>query len=157
MLPARADWPPNNLTPRRLLSLSRPLRELPPAFLCAISNYFFFGVFLAAALAGAAFFVDAGLAGLAAAALAGAAFLALGALSGSALASSAGAGLGVSCSPTCGAAVVSLGLGVLAGLGAASSFGVSAFAGAGFFSALWSPIAVILRIVCCCRWPCLRR
>src|SRR5688500_15141472 len=146
MLPARADWPPNNLTPRRLLSLSRPLRELPPAFLCAISNYFFFGVFLAAALAGAAFFVDAGLAGFSAAALAEAAFFALGALSGSALASSAGAGLGVSCSSTCGAAVDSLGLGVLAGFGAAS-----AFAAAGFFSALWSPIAVILRIVCCCR------
>ena len=64
MLPARADWPPNNLTPRRLLSLSRPLRELPPAFLCAIVNYFALGGldFVAlspAPLAGAAFFVDA--------------------------------------------------------------------------------------------------
>src|SRR5689334_6269782 len=58
MLPARADWPPNNFTPRRLLSLSRPLRDEPPAFLCAMSNYFAFGDFLAAALAGAAFFVD---------------------------------------------------------------------------------------------------
>src|SRR5687768_9491746 len=99
MLPARAAWPPNNLTPRRLLSLSRPLRELPPAFLCAIVNYFALGVlglagFLAAPLAGAAFFVDAALAGFAA----GAAFFDLGALSGSALASSLGAGLGVSCS-----------------------------------------------------------
>src|SRR5688500_12077017 len=152
MLPARAAWPPNNLTPRRLLSLSRPLRELPPAFLCAIVNYFFFGVFLAAPLAGAAFFVDAAFAGLLAAGFAGAAFFAFGALSGSALASSLGAGLWVSCSSTIGALVESLGLGVLAGLGAAS-----AFAGAGFFSALWSPIATILRIVCCWRWPFLRR
>src|SRR5687768_5462020 len=152
MLPARADWPPNNFTPRRLLSLSRPLRELPPAFLCAIVNYFALGVFLAAPLAGAAFFVDAALAGFSAAALAGADFLALGALSGSALATSAGAGLGVSCSSTAGAAADSLGLGVLAGLGAGS-----AFSAAGFFSALWSPIAVIRRIVCCWRWPFLRR
>src|SRR6187431_1834837 len=96
MLPARADWPPNNLTPRRLLSLSRPLRELPPAFLCAIVNYFALVGFLAAPLAGAAFFVDAFAAGLAAA-LAGAAFLgaAVLALGGLALASSAGAGFSV--------------------------------------------------------------
>src|SRR5260221_8579278 len=58
MLPARTDSPPNFFTPRRLLSLSRPLRDEPPAFLCAIAGYFAFGVFLAAALAGAAFFVD---------------------------------------------------------------------------------------------------
>src|SRR5580765_3467223 len=97
MLPARADWPPNNLTPRRLLSLSRPLRELPPAFLCAIVNYFAFGVFLAAPLAGAAFFVDGALAGFAAAFAAGLASafgLAL-ALGGFAWASSSGAGLSV--------------------------------------------------------------
>src|SRR5205085_2356881 len=56
MLPARTLSLPNFFTPRRLLSLSRPLRDEPPAFLCAMSNYFAFGVFLAAALAGAAFF-----------------------------------------------------------------------------------------------------
>src|SRR5206468_1520630 len=70
MLPARTDSLPNFFTPRRLLSLSRPLRDEPPAFLCAMSNYFF-GVFLAAALAGAAFFVDP----VSALGFAGAAFL----------------------------------------------------------------------------------
>src|SRR5215218_7723713 len=58
MLPARTVSLPNFFTPRRLLSLSRPLRDEPPAFLCAMSNYFAFGVFLAPALAGAAFSVD---------------------------------------------------------------------------------------------------
>src|SRR3954451_17011833 len=58
MLPARADWLPKSFTPRRLLSLSRPLRLEPPAFLCAMTNYFAFELFLAAALAGAASFVD---------------------------------------------------------------------------------------------------
>src|SRR5437763_6143380 len=57
MLPARTDSPPNFLTPRRLLSLSRPLRDEPPAFLCAMTGYLAFGDFLAAPLAGAAFFV----------------------------------------------------------------------------------------------------
>src|SRR3954471_18357769 len=74
MLPARTVSLPNFFTPRRLLSLSRPLRDEPPAFLCAMTNYFAFGVFLAAALAGAAFSVDgvlAALAGAAALALAG--------------------------------------------------------------------------------------
>src|SRR4051795_7383835 len=61
MLPARTVSLPNFFTPRRLLSLSRPLRDEPPAFLCAMSNYFAFGDFLAAALAGAAFSVDGGL------------------------------------------------------------------------------------------------
>src|SRR3954471_16607775 len=65
MLPARTVSLPNFFTPRRLLSLSRPLRDEPPAFLCAMSNYFAFGLFLAAALAGAAFFVDGVLAGAA--------------------------------------------------------------------------------------------
>src|ERR1700741_398261 len=37
MLPARAFWPPKSFTPRRLLSLSRPLRLEPPAFLCAMT------------------------------------------------------------------------------------------------------------------------
>src|SRR4051794_36794681 len=59
MLPARTACPPNFFTPRRLLSLSRPLRDEPPAFLCAMSNYLPFGLFLAAPLAGAAFSVDA--------------------------------------------------------------------------------------------------
>src|ERR671920_720163 len=59
MLPARTVSLPNFFTPRRLLSLSRPLRDEPPAFLCAMSNYFAFGLFLALPLAGAAFFVEA--------------------------------------------------------------------------------------------------
>src|SRR5688500_9553208 len=58
MLPARALWPPNSLTPRRFDSESRPLRDEPPAFLCAMVGYFAFGAFLAAPLAGAASFVD---------------------------------------------------------------------------------------------------
>src|SRR4249919_275812 len=58
MLPARTACPPNFFTPRRLLSLSRPLRDEPPAFLCAMSNYLAFGDVLAPPLAGAAFFVD---------------------------------------------------------------------------------------------------
>src|SRR5215212_3179599 len=90
MLPARADWPPNNFTPRRLLSLSRPLRDEPPAFLCAMSNYFAFGDFLAGALAGAAFFVD----GDSPLAFAAAAFLAAG-FSAPATLLSSGAGLSV--------------------------------------------------------------
>src|SRR6478672_4254037 len=89
MLPARTVSLPNFFTPRRLLSLSRPLRDEPPAFLCAMSNYFF-GAFLAAALAGAAFFVEAGLAAV----LAGAAFLAVG-FSAPAVLASLGAGLSV--------------------------------------------------------------
>src|SRR3954470_7461517 len=74
MLPARTASPPNFFTPRRLLSLSRPLRDEPPAFLCAMTNYFAFGDFLTAPLAGAAFFVDPD-SGLP---LAGAAFFAAG-------------------------------------------------------------------------------
>src|SRR6478609_5456151 len=37
MLPAIASSPPNFFTPRRLPAESRPLRDEPPAFLCAIS------------------------------------------------------------------------------------------------------------------------
>src|SRR3982751_5702390 len=88
MLPARTVSLPNFFTPRRLLSLSRPLRDEPPAFLCAMSNYFAFGVFLAAALAGAAFFVD----GL----LAAAAFFAAG-LAAPAASWLSGAGFSVGC------------------------------------------------------------
>src|SRR5690606_29711555 len=36
MLPARTRSPPNFFTPRRFDSESRPLREEPPAFLCAM-------------------------------------------------------------------------------------------------------------------------
>src|SRR5215469_16493366 len=36
MLPGMTISPPNFLTPRRLARLSRPLRDEPPAFLCAI-------------------------------------------------------------------------------------------------------------------------
>src|SRR5688572_7873193 len=39
MLPAITCWPPNFFTPRRRPAESRPLRDEPPAFLCAISNY----------------------------------------------------------------------------------------------------------------------
>src|SRR5688572_30721639 len=38
MLPAITDSPPNFLTPRRRPAVSRPLRDEPPAFLCAISR-----------------------------------------------------------------------------------------------------------------------
>src|SRR5208283_5945259 len=37
MLPARTNSPPNFFTPLRWPALSRPFRELPPAFLCAIT------------------------------------------------------------------------------------------------------------------------
>src|SRR3954465_14995709 len=61
MLPARTVSLPNFLTPRRLLSLSRPLRDEPPASYvpCRTTSlaYLVFGDFLAAALAGAAFLV----------------------------------------------------------------------------------------------------
>src|SRR5688572_2765831 len=36
MFPARTNWPPNRFTPRRCPAESRPLRDEPPAFLCAI-------------------------------------------------------------------------------------------------------------------------
>jgi hypothetical protein len=36
MPPARMTSPPYTLTPSRLGCESRPLRELPPAFLCAL-------------------------------------------------------------------------------------------------------------------------
>src|SRR5271168_3322206 len=36
MLPGTTIWPPNFLTPSRRPALSRPLRDEPPAFLCAI-------------------------------------------------------------------------------------------------------------------------
>src|SRR5262245_46086587 len=63
MLPASTFSPPNFFTPRRLDSESRPLRDEPPAFLCAI------GVLLGAqsysfSAAAAAFFGAAFLAGL---------------------------------------------------------------------------------------------
>src|SRR5215813_2339846 len=37
MLPAGTTWPPKRFTPRRWPGESRPLRELPPAFLCAMA------------------------------------------------------------------------------------------------------------------------
>src|SRR6185437_6679455 len=39
MLPASTASPPNFLMPRRLPSVSRPLRDEPPAFLCAMADY----------------------------------------------------------------------------------------------------------------------
>src|SRR2546425_6914200 len=38
MEPPVTNWPPNRLTPNRWELLSRPLRELPPAFLWAIAS-----------------------------------------------------------------------------------------------------------------------
>src|SRR3990170_969767 len=38
IVPAFTRWPPKTLTPRRWPLLSRPLRELPCPFLCAISR-----------------------------------------------------------------------------------------------------------------------
>src|SRR6476660_2211246 len=132
MLPARTVSLPNFFTPRRLLSLSRPLRDEPPAFLCAMSDYFF-GDFLAPPLAGAAFFVDPD----SALALAGAAFFA--GFSAPAAFSLAGAGFSVGVPVTaasaCGSPLVTLPFAGAAG--AASAFG------AAFFSAFWSPIATI--------------
>src|SRR5215216_3045421 len=65
MLPARTGCPPNFFTPRRLLSLSRPLRDEPPAFLCAMTNYFarLFGLWglLGAALSRCSIFCEGGL------------------------------------------------------------------------------------------------
>src|SRR5256885_769901 len=108
MLPARTDSPPNFFTPRRLLSLSRPLRDEPPAFLCAMTNYFAFGDFLAPPLAGAAFSVEAAFAVLPppVVLLARSVFFGDASTSplrgGFALASSLGAGFGVSLLATSG-------------------------------------------------------
>src|SRR6478752_6153736 len=44
MLPPTTSWPPNFFTPRRRPAESRPLREEPPAFLCAISSYSVLGL-----------------------------------------------------------------------------------------------------------------
>src|SRR5205809_805895 len=38
MLPGITTSPPNFFTPSRLPAESRPLRELPPAFLCALAD-----------------------------------------------------------------------------------------------------------------------
>src|SRR5689334_15944556 len=96
MLPASTASPPNFLTPRRRPALSRPLREEPPAFLCAIrlAPYSLSADLGAAFLAGA--FLAAGLSPsvvLAAAFLAGA-FLAAAFLAGLASASAGVSALG---------------------------------------------------------------
>jgi hypothetical protein len=103
---------------------------------------YFFAGFLAAPLAGAAFFVDAALAFGAAdfSGLAGAAF--------SAFAGAAFSAFGAVFSVFAGAAFPAFGV---------SAFGASAFAGFAFGSAFLSPTAVILKIVCCWRWPFVRR
>src|SRR3954453_1655664 len=153
ILPARTDCPPNFFTPRRLLSLSRPLRDEPPAFLCAMSNYFALGDFLAAPLAGAAFSVEAALAVLPPPEL----FLALGALGGASALSAgglawawlAGAGFGVSGASTPSASVLSFAPLLVGGAesvplffplapfaGTAALAGAASAFGAAFFSAL---------------------
>src|SRR4051794_7871244 len=133
ILPARACWPPNSFTPRRLLSLSRPLRDEPPAFLCAMSNYFAFGDFLAAPLAGAAFFVDP----VSAFALAGGAFFAA-SLGAPAAFSSLGAGFSVGVPATslasCWAPVVS----AVSFARAAADFPPSACGADPAFGAAWA-------------------
>src|SRR5215510_4927688 len=50
IFPATTVSLPKHFRPRRRPAESRPLRELPPAFLCAMARYssFFFAVFLAA-------------------------------------------------------------------------------------------------------------
>src|SRR3954468_22486102 len=89
MLPGITFSPPNFLTPRRRPALSRPLRDEPPAFLCAIrlapyslsalGAAFLAGAFLAAGLSpsvlaaaflAGAFFAAAFLTGLASSAAA---------------------------------------------------------------------------------------
>src|SRR5215203_1832675 len=112
MLPASTDSPPNFFTPKRRPALSRPLREEPPAFLCAIvSNYFLLVLVLDAPLAGAASFVDLAL---------GSADLAAGF---SALAGAFAAGLAAGLSALAAGAVASF-------AGAAATGAASAFAGA---------------------------
>src|SRR3954468_16434107 len=153
MLPARTVSLPNFFTPSRLLSLSRPLRDDPPAFLCAMTkygpDYLPLGAFLAP-LAGAAFFVDGVLAvGLSFAppfaAFGGASTLWAGGL---AAASSLGAGFSVGVDSTSAGALLDLPLLGFAGAAAgASAFGaVSPFGAAAFFCSLLSPIATIFRI-----------
>src|SRR6185437_8264571 len=137
MLPARTVSLPNFFTPRRLLSLSRPLRDEPPAFLCAMLDYFF-EVFLAPPLAGAAFFVDPdsafALEAAAPSALLAAGFFAAGLTAPAALASlGAGFAVGVPVTSPPGAfSPLTVGSSLLAaGLAGAAS----ALAGAAFFSA----------------------
>src|SRR6478752_4854314 len=74
IFPVSTCSPPNFFTPKRRPAESRPLRELPPAFLCAIAYSFFFfaGCFFAAG------FFAAGFAAAFGAAVTG--FFALGAL-----------------------------------------------------------------------------
>ena len=119
---------------------------------------------MAAALAGAAFPVEAALAFLPPLAL----FLPLSALEGAstlcagglASASLDGAGLSVgfpAMSPAPSAGVIapfSFAGAALAFADFSALLGFSAFSA---FGALWSPIATIFRIVCCWRWPYLRR
>src|SRR5215831_19988168 len=69
MLPASTCWPPDFLTPSLRPIESRPLRDEPPAFLCAIgrsftSSWLGYRFFLAGALAAGlvAAFLAAGLA-----------------------------------------------------------------------------------------------
>src|SRR5262245_18701957 len=56
MLPASTFWPPDFFTPSRRPAESRPLRDEPPAFLCAMVGFlYFFGFeagFLSALAAG---------------------------------------------------------------------------------------------------------
>src|SRR5690606_4763093 len=94
MLPATTASPPNFFTPRRRPAVSRPLRDEPPACLCAISGAPYSLSALGAAFLAGAFFAgfSAAASSVLAAAFFGAAFLA-GALAGASAASAAAATL----------------------------------------------------------------
>src|SRR3546814_5092178 len=130
MLPPTTPWPPNFFTPRRRPAESRPLRDEPPAFLCAmVPDPYFLSALGAACLAGAF---------LVAAALAGAALAA----GFSAAASHLGAAFLAGALVTGGAASP-----------AASALGAAFLAGA----LTPSPTARMRSRAICWRWPFLRR
>src|SRR5512137_264084 len=82
ILPGMTLCPPDFLTPRCRPAESRPLRDEPPAFLCAMGKVLYVFLSLAAGFLSAAF-----AAGLAAGFFAGAAFFAKGFFAGFALGS----------------------------------------------------------------------
>src|SRR6188768_4243628 len=89
MLPAITASPPNFLTPRRRPAVSRPLREEPPAFLCAIRLApYSWSALGAAFFLAAGFFSAAGFSALAGFSAAGFSAFALATLAGFSAASS---------------------------------------------------------------------
>src|SRR5690606_26933513 len=71
MLPAVTASPPNFLTPRRRPAVSRPLRDEPPAFLCAMAGAPYSVSAFGAAFLAAVFFSAAGFSAFALASAAG--------------------------------------------------------------------------------------